>query len=448
VKFFPGCWDSFWIDFWIPASDEGLFDLEVLLSTVQAFACSIFLGRYFSTYNRSKWTGADLAINDLGIMECVHNLLTSTFRRYYNSFMPSAPHQANVAYGNLLAIGDALHRNLGRDGADDPVGVAPRSNATEPDEDGGKEDFGEAKQAKFRVKAHHWMLTKPKDKLALMRVGVEPLRLLLNAQFDLGSEEWEVRQQAHIARGMRQGIEHQRQYRPQIAAWGDLEHSCFERIGLAFNEPSLWEHVSDVNCTFRMRCLSFRLLSRVGCAVEWYQAQPHREFPTLMFGLVDQDDTPFGEQLRMRICICEDLWDSWTRDLVQRHPTLKGKHFQADLKGYAARTHIDNASTETGNARLRRFVWKRVQCKKMNLEDLGVLWMASQASRTCGPTVRKTMRKKAIACVCSFFDAYMYDHVSLARPRVCRRRQEVAQMYVCLLSCVDVIRPECERRVL
>ena len=41
-------------------------------------------------YPRSRWTGADVALDNLGLMECVHKLLSTTYFRFAASFVKGA----------------------------------------------------------------------------------------------------------------------------------------------------------------------------------------------------------------------------------------------------------------------------------------------------------------------------------------------------------------------
>ena len=58
-------------------------------------------------YNRSRWTGADLVVDDLGVFECVHGLLSTTFARYCAACCSGKAKQHYLELGKKLgSLGD------------------------------------------------------------------------------------------------------------------------------------------------------------------------------------------------------------------------------------------------------------------------------------------------------------------------------------------------------
>ena len=67
-------------------------------------------------YPRSRWTGADLATDDLGILECVHRLLSTSYFRFVASFCKGARRGQLLAAVPSLALWDRPRVNAIEDG--------------------------------------------------------------------------------------------------------------------------------------------------------------------------------------------------------------------------------------------------------------------------------------------------------------------------------------------
>ena len=83
-----GGWRSSRVEFYIVPGKEAEFrnrksvlDHVVAGLTVALAACQPAL------YNRNRWTGSDIAVDDIAIIEAVHKLLSTTFARFAASFL-------------------------------------------------------------------------------------------------------------------------------------------------------------------------------------------------------------------------------------------------------------------------------------------------------------------------------------------------------------------------
>ena len=102
-----GEWRSHKVEYYRSPS-TGLVDAQVVLQYVSDGLFTAFASSQPHIYNRSKWTGSDLAVDDLGIFESVHRLLSTTYARFVASFLKGGPKAMMLQAGLSLAYYDAL----------------------------------------------------------------------------------------------------------------------------------------------------------------------------------------------------------------------------------------------------------------------------------------------------------------------------------------------------
>lgn len=105
----------------------------------------------------------------------------------------------------------------------------------------------------------------------LLRRNMEPFRVLLVANFKLGSESWEQLQRARAAaHSSDPETKPPRRYRAGVAASTEVEAEFFLSVGALFGSPEPWSQLPLDAINFEFRSLAFRLLSRPG----WAQPSP------------------------------------------------------------------------------------------------------------------------------------------------------------------------------
>ena len=175
-----------------------------------------------SIYNRSIWRGSDLAIDDLGIFECVHRLLSTTYVRFCASHLSGSAAQMYIDLAQSLRHYD---RRPTADGDDDDDNFGS-----------GAEEGGGAAQASVRNEGSHgkssaaaddpmtgpdWAKINAVDRLLLK----EPLRPSLKQQFGRVPETWRLREMAKVAEALKYGKTYEAKTRVEmVAAGGDDEH--------------------------------------------------------------------------------------------------------------------------------------------------------------------------------------------------------------------------------
>eukprot|EP00930_Biecheleria_cincta_P095370 TRINITY_DN87333_c0_g1_i1.p1 TRINITY_DN87333_c0_g1~~TRINITY_DN87333_c0_g1_i1.p1 ORF type:complete len:1612 (-),score=257.34 TRINITY_DN87333_c0_g1_i1:89-4207(-) len=397
-----GDWRSKYIEYYIQRGGaRRLTEREAIVEHVTAGLMVALASAQPALYNRSKWTGADLAVDDLGVFEGVHRLLSTTYARFCASYVsgPRALQFLQMAESlsvydqtSLLAMEDQTSCQSSVAGAaavpDEPVTILPEDAKSDKDQNWAKQNSAD------RSAGFSFIRNSPLAWLVLMRVLMEPLRQFLDRQFHRASSAWEQSQQARAASAAMRGEPVRRAYRlSEIAAGRDNEH-FFEQVKTAFSSSDLWRVMPPSFNTFEKRALAFRLLSRMACAFQRLVAGPQKRFPILLFLLLIDPtaDLPLSE--------C--LWDAWSLSLRKRFPKLNEPELFQILIAVASRMPVDISHIESLNASLRRFLYSRsLQTHAMTVSDLSGQWLSQQhrsLSRTlcteCHPVNTKDAKAK------------------------------------------------------
>jgi hypothetical protein len=347
-------------------------DVKSIGEAVADSAVAGFLGRMFTTYNRSKWIGWDLSVDELAAMEACSGLLSHTYHRYVASFAKGFSHIAYTATrrhdedsrscAKLLAVGDAdAERGAMHEQKDTTEAAQAQNHAVIA--------------AKDRRMASLWVHSRPFGRMVLLRQGLEPFREMMDARLHYSSGTWEIEQRckaaaACLANGSSDCAFSHRDFPALVSARNQLEKVFFTKLRMLFHEPELWRLVPTCDLTAECRCLGFRLLSRIGCAVEELLAHPHRQCPELTYTILDPNgDEVLNKILRMPPC----RLDQWTSDLIAmcRDAKLSPKDCKAIVVLHVLLTIMNIVKLECGNAGIRRFLKARsVQTHPLSFEDL------------------------------------------------------------------------------
>ena len=213
-----GCWRDTWrsdrIECYLPAGTEGSVDREKVLNHMTAGLVTALCSSQPELYVRHRWTGSELATDDLGILESCHKLLSTTYKRFVLHCQPSlAKHLSALPLQpeQLPALLDS-----------DPTASA------DDDKKGPEKDEWESQaevNATNRQIAFSWTSSQPLGKLVLSRLIMEPLRQLLSEQFRVSGAEWAKQQECLVAKALEAGLDatRARKYRIAVAASGEDE---------------------------------------------------------------------------------------------------------------------------------------------------------------------------------------------------------------------------------
>lgn len=403
-----GDWRSHRVQYYVPLGAGGQVDRRQVLRHLTTGVLTALCACRPEVYPRHRWTGCDLATDDVGILEACHRLLSTTFRRM-------AHHATGDPQRSSLAAGGSAHLEaepvaLEDGGLDAAPGdmladaeASARGLAAEHDRDGGGAGEGADPSDFARINAAHkrhaaeWLRGLPLGRLILQRMLMEPLRELLGAQFKVAGAEWEQEQACKAAAAIAMGdlSTSSRQYRLVLAAQGVAERRCQQQVAEIWRSEVLWSCVPLCDCTISFRALAFKCISRLACVVHELLEVPHRAFPTRMFLLMVQPElaSAFAEEP-------ECLLDPWSRKLREMYPSLAGAEFQSTLLLCALLCWSDISTLESKHASVRRLlVTRSVQTHRSTFDELSAHWLFMQARNRAVDAApwEREVQKKAFA---------------------------------------------------
>eukprot|EP00971_Amphidinium_carterae_P288283 5723167-Amphidinium_carterae.1 len=229
---------------------------------------------------------------------------------------------------------------------------APHEQGHEQNHDEGK-SFA-AQNARDRDIASKWVGEDPWPTILLLSLAHEPLDVLMQEEFFVGSHEFEEQQREKMMRASLDGEGSGREYRLGIAAMGSLEKKFFEALGELFNGQQAWKLFPESCATLSFNGAAFILLSRLGCCVHQYVAWPHKQFPCKLFRLLAEPEAA-GELSVVPDC----LKDRWSQEFQKCFPSLSGSECMACLQAHGAFQRHDTANIESLHASIRRQVTMR-----------------------------------------------------------------------------------------
>ena len=347
-------------------------------------------------YNRSKWMGSDLAIDDIAIIECVHRLLSTTYARYCSSYL------GGEAAGRVLRLGTAMahydrvvsagcdHDGPDTDGDQGGQGApaghvhdAAVAHAGHDEEQGARVADESSEYARLnaidRKQAMKFLLDGSLGSLMLIRWLMEPLRRHFVCQFARASESWPLRQKAALAKALKDGRPSTPKLRVVEAASGEEDSKFFEQIRLLFERTEIWAIMPPSHHTVSARAKAFRCLSRMGCAFMKLLASRHQKFPYQVFRLLVAPH--LAAEFR---AVSDCMLDEWTKWLKRSWPTLEGEELTQVLYTVAILLRMDISHIEARHASVRRMLTIRsVQTNPASLDSLSAQWLFQQ-HRTAG----------------------------------------------------------------
>eukprot|EP00971_Amphidinium_carterae_P068171 1349634-Amphidinium_carterae.1 len=378
-----GDWRSHHIEHLLPASSSGSYDKSGIASTMEEGICQALVGRRPKVWPRHRWTGSEIATEELTLMECIHKLLSTSYVRFLKKM--KAPQPLPQTHGDK-PYADCLDLNLSSnvDQQSDVLGA----QATLMDEQLGEADvlgdsggdIGDyAKQNDaYRQKAQAWLADGPTDRLCLCRMAMEPLRHLLQSQFEVCSSDWELQQRAAVAKDIMdgvadegQGVGCQRQFMATIAAEKVLENSYFAELQVLWQDQDVWLLISERSKTIAFNNLAFRVLGRQGGLIQSTIGDAHDSFPLLVFTLLK--DPSKGPSLSEQPKCLMDEFSQW---LLAKFPNFAGKSCLQFLQLEAILASTSIARLESLHASIRRqLVAASTQTWCQQMSQLSATWL-------------------------------------------------------------------------
>ena len=364
-------------------------------------------------YNRSRWIGSDLAVDDLAIFEAVHKLLSTSYCRFAASFASGSLRRSLEALRLVCAKYDSAQMEIpalapredDMPGHSDAVGEA--EGAVGGDEEGQRvagatlpvvggaqpssSDDWIAQNAKDRKLALQFLRGNALGNLILARLLMEPLRVYLAAQFKLASGRWEQTERAKVAQALASGQTPRRLYRAQVVAGSEHNRQFLEQSGLLIKSPVLWDCMVPSFRTFEKRCLAFRCVSRMMCAFVRLLVARHQTFPLQLFRLLGEP-----ELAPTFAAMSECLLDDWSLSLKRQFPGFEGCGFEQALHTVASAMPVDINHIEPLHASVRRHLFARSQhTHTLDQLTLSAQWVLQQKRSSAKPRRRDAAARGA-----------------------------------------------------
>ena len=352
------------VEVFLPPSMQGQASEQKIASTLEASLTSVLAGTKPHLYPRHRWTGCDLSVEELGRLECIHGLLTSTFLRFMQ--MHNKSHKvatsSHVVAGSNVGENEVpdmpvlpMHGSTSMAGPSRSTGAPHDAPGKDVPTDIHEKHRSEAERAQDRVKGSAWLEKKPLSHLVLMKVSMTPLVHLLTSQLQMSGLNWERHERAGLLdpQAASDDLPH-RQYQLTVAAEGVLEKTFFHSLQGLFHDESHWKLVADDDITVGFRSLCFKVLSRAGCMIYTELTVPHRSFPTCLFQLLKNPALGEIYAAKSECVMCD-----WSRELLQKYPGFQGEELQAILEAHAQLCATNTSQIESRHASLRRSLLTR-----------------------------------------------------------------------------------------
>ena len=187
--------------------------IHISWQVVNAFL-SALASRQPSVFPRHRWTGCDLACDEVGLLLSVHNVLHDSYLAFLVScgvkrarpFVPASGPSAAAALPDCPALqrqqggcnGEDENGDDDGDGSEDEVALQGDAEAV-PDADwssGLTETDWHTMNKQYRLGGYNFVVAAPLAELLMLRTCLEPFRHLLAAHLLLSGESWEKEQQA------------------------------------------------------------------------------------------------------------------------------------------------------------------------------------------------------------------------------------------------------------
>eukprot|EP00971_Amphidinium_carterae_P347629 6489714-Amphidinium_carterae.1 len=178
-------------------------DKQEVSKILECGLCFAMLSKKPVIWARSRWGNADACVDQLGLLEAVHGLLTHAFNRLYfqQSKLRAGP-EAQDDGVLTTATGSMLVSNQVPQDATIEQGPPEASNFLDTPS---ALSVSAEQHSKDRQQGYKWLQSGPFGMLALMRISMRPLQHMMARQFYLISPEFELQERAHLARLTKSG---------------------------------------------------------------------------------------------------------------------------------------------------------------------------------------------------------------------------------------------------
>ena len=298
------------------------------------FLVPALVGHAPRTFPRHRWTGAELAVADLGLLAVVHDLLGATFKDWIACYGGTVDDAGGPAGMGLEAEGSRAQGAAVGNAAD------PRS--------------AEAKRA-YRGVALAWVKGRDRDRdLAVVKRIMEPMstymvKEIAGASALAESEATMKRLQAALGEGDLNGFLQSGRWPVLEAALCTKDKDCLDRVA-ALHEPEVYRGWLPKWICVETSAMLFKALSRQGAGVHQLLHTKHKACPYQVFRLV-QDATAARDLLDS----CPSSLDEFAESFLKAHRgDLTSEAAKLELAMVLIHGRTSTVSLESSNATLRR----------------------------------------------------------------------------------------------
>ena len=380
------------VQVYLPLTDQGQVSKDSVARSLEKALSFVLTGSKPHVFPRHRWTGSDLSVEDLGRLECVHYLLSSTWHRFMAAHgkpekQPMVTQLGvvdaeSVSIDNVEGVGQPPHQSsLNSSDNQHPTICLETLASAENNE----KTRGAQEHARDRQQGNDWLtssLHSPLSILVMLRKAMQPLVMLLNSQLDVASLDWEKKQQAIMAlhiqtqalQGPRPPLRH---HQATIAAEGVLEKMFFESLSELFERP--WDTIEELQWQVAMRSQIFKLLSRQGALIHVGLSVVHQGYPLTLFKLLREPHlaSAMYEAAQGQQCMLDD----WSQEMVRLYPGFEQPEFFQVLEAHAHLLCSSTVQVEARHSSVRRALLTRNQTWAMPFANLSADFVLMQLRR-------------------------------------------------------------------
>lgn len=307
-------------------------------------------------FPRPRWAQQEVAVQWLGLLECLHRLFSHAFLKFSLGCGIQPPNESQdvFASGWSAAIDDS-GQDSGALAVEELAGAAVVGNVDLPELAGGvsDEDLWAARRRLHRVECFKVLRGMqgdgPAGSTVLLGLVLGPFVRLVTTMLVLGGEAWENKQLLNAFRQIGGAdVKNSRQFRCLMAASGELEGAVISSTSDLLLTPRLWEAVPLRLRAACLRAEAFKVLSRT-LVLATDTATQHSLYPWRCFLLLVDDS--IADRILSEAC----LHDACTKAFVEAFgDDLLGPDALAVLRALGILVQVDTSSVEAVHASLRR----------------------------------------------------------------------------------------------
>lgn len=347
------------------------------LDQMVKYGVMCLLPKRFPVMSRSNWTGADLAIEAVGLAAAVHGLLGLSYCRAMGG-PPAAPLEAATAFQYAAPNGFGEAPGRGEPDADAMVAQPAADDAAENVPDGEtaevsmwREDAASrVRQTKVWASSGAFV-----DEMVIAQLLYKPMSHRMLHQLSTTGVQWERHQQRKFAETG------SRSYTMCLAADGEDDKRLLREASALASSPAEWGLVQRRSEDVAL--VVFRTTSRMGAATFDLLCRRHRHWPYKLFNILHNKEVA-TELAQAPECTLDPFTAGFRRRYGMEN--LAGDAALAELTCLAAVCQTDTASTERWHSRNQRRSRARVWTHVQDFESLSAHFLAQRSRGPVGPS--------------------------------------------------------------